>query len=49
MKVNRREFIRITGAATTGLAVSGLGFDLHLDIRAREMGFAPGNALFVQI
>jgi formate dehydrogenase major subunit len=28
MKVNRREFIRITGAATTGLAVSGLGFDL---------------------
>ena len=28
MKVNRREFIRITGAATAGLAVSGLGFDL---------------------
>ncbi|MBW1775668.1 MAG: twin-arginine translocation signal domain-containing protein, partial [Deltaproteobacteria bacterium] len=29
MKVNRREFIRITGAATAGLAVSGLGFDLR--------------------
>jgi formate dehydrogenase major subunit len=29
MKVNRREFIQITGATAAGLAVSGLGFDLH--------------------
>jgi len=28
MKVNRREFIQITGATAAGLAVSGLGFDL---------------------
>jgi formate dehydrogenase major subunit len=28
MKVNRREFMQITGAAAAGLAVSGLGFDL---------------------
>ena len=29
MKVNRREFIQITGATAAGLAVSGLGFDLR--------------------
>ena len=29
MKVNRREFIQITGATAAGLAVSGLGFDLE--------------------
>jgi formate dehydrogenase major subunit len=29
MKVYRREFIQITGATAAGLAVSGLGFDLH--------------------
>jgi formate dehydrogenase major subunit len=29
MKINRREFIRITGATAAGLAVSGLGFDLR--------------------
>ncbi len=29
MKVNRRQFIQITGAGAAGLAVSGLGFDLH--------------------
>ncbi len=29
MKLNRREFIQITGAAAAGLAVSGLGFDLY--------------------
>ena len=29
MKVNRRQFIQITGAAAAGLAVSGLGFDLR--------------------
>ncbi len=28
MKVNRREFMQITGAAAAGIAVSGLGFDL---------------------
>jgi formate dehydrogenase major subunit len=28
MRVNRREFIQITGATAAGLAVSGLGFDL---------------------
>jgi len=28
MKVTRREFIQVTGAAAAGLAVSGLGFDL---------------------
>lgn len=28
MKVNRREFIQVTGATAAGLAVSGLGFDL---------------------
>jgi formate dehydrogenase major subunit len=28
MKVNRREFIQITGATAAGFAVSGLGFDL---------------------
>ena len=28
MKINRREFIQITGATAAGLAVSGLGFDL---------------------
>jgi formate dehydrogenase major subunit len=28
MKVTRREFMQISGAATAGLAVSGLGFDL---------------------
>ena len=29
MKVNRREFIQVTGATAAGLAVSGLGFDLR--------------------
>jgi formate dehydrogenase major subunit len=29
MKVNRRQFIQISGAAAAGLAVSGLGFDLR--------------------
>jgi len=29
MKINRREFIQITGATAAGLAVSGLGFDLR--------------------
>jgi len=29
MKVNRREFIQITGATAAGLAVSGLGFDMR--------------------
>ena len=29
MKVDRREFIQITGAAAAGLAVSGLGFDMR--------------------
>ncbi len=29
MKLNRREFIQITGATAAGLAVSGLGFDLR--------------------
>ena len=29
MKVNRRQFIQITGAGAAGLAVSGLGFDLR--------------------
>ena len=29
MKINRREFIQITGASAAGLAVSGLGFDLR--------------------
>ncbi len=28
MKVNRREFIQVTGATAAGIAVSGLGFDL---------------------
>lgn len=28
MKLNRREFIKITGATAAGIAVSGLGFDL---------------------
>ena len=28
MKISRREFMRISGAAAAGLAVSGLGFDL---------------------
>lgn len=28
MKVNRRDFIQITGATAAGFAVSGLGFDL---------------------
>jgi formate dehydrogenase major subunit len=28
MKLNRREFIQVTGATAAGLAVSGLGFDL---------------------
>jgi formate dehydrogenase major subunit len=28
MRVNRRQFIQISGAAAAGLAVSGLGFDL---------------------
>ncbi len=34
MKVNRREFIQITGATAAGLAVSGLGFDLR-PVKAR--------------
>jgi formate dehydrogenase major subunit len=29
MRVNRRQFIQISGAAAAGLAVSGLGFDLR--------------------
>jgi len=29
MKINRREFIQISGATAAGLAVSGLGFDLR--------------------
>jgi formate dehydrogenase major subunit len=29
MKVNRREFIQVTGAAAAGVAGSGLGFDLR--------------------
>jgi len=29
MKVDRREFIQITGATAAGLAVSGLGFDMR--------------------
>jgi len=29
MKLNRREFIQVTGATAAGLAVSGLGFDLR--------------------
>ena len=29
MKLNRRQFIQITGAGAAGLAVSGLGFDLR--------------------
>jgi len=28
MKLNRREFIQVTGATAAGIAVSGLGFDL---------------------
>lgn len=28
MKVNRREFVQISGATAAGLAISGLGFDL---------------------
>lgn len=28
MKLNRREFIKLSGAAAAGIAVSGLGFDL---------------------
>ena len=29
MKLNRREFIQVTGATAAGIAVSGLGFDLN--------------------
>ena len=29
MKFNRRDFIKISGAAAAGVAVSGLGFDLN--------------------
>jgi formate dehydrogenase major subunit len=36
MKVTRREFIQVTGAAAAGLAVSGVGFDLS-PIKAHAM------------
>ena len=28
MRLNRRDFIKISGATAAGIAVSGLGFDL---------------------
>lgn len=43
MKVTRREFMQITGATATGLAVSGLGFDLS-PVKAHAQLFKPKYA-----
>jgi formate dehydrogenase major subunit len=55
MKLTRRNFIKVSGAATAGLALSGLGFDLGpvkayaLELRTKDAKETPSVCCFCAV